>query len=70
MPARRLRRLSRLRGRVWFFLWKRWHTSREALTVNYDIKQNQFAKLTPELLRQKYEEFNEPFDRVIKEWLL
>jgi len=26
-------------------------TSQEILTVNYDVKQSQFAKLTPELLR-------------------
>ena len=41
-------------------------TRREILTVNYDVEQSQFAKLTPELLRYEPEESNETFDRVIR----
>ena len=45
-------------------------TRREILTVNYDVEQSQFVKLTPELLRWEPEESNEVFNRMFREWLL
>ena len=40
------------------------------LTANYGVKQNQFIKSTPKLCIRNFKEFNEIFDRVIREWLL
>ena len=40
------------------------------LTANYCVKQIQFTKPTPELLRSDPEESNKVIDRVIREWLL
>ena len=52
------------------FIGRRWHISTEILTVNYDVEQSQFVKLTPELLRWEPEESNEVFNRMFREWLL
>ena len=40
----------------------------DTLTVNYDIKQSQFAKLISEPRANDPEESNEVFDRVIRGW--
>ena len=42
----------------------------DILTANYDVKQRQFTKLTPEPRASDPEESNEVFDHAIRGWLL